>query len=1132
MFTGVSDRVVKGIVDRIFHEMYSSGATIQGMSSLRRLATTRELVKRRLIEAIYSRRDHVGARVECAQCLLEAGHLADARDALEFIALGAHEYHGDRIRAAELLLQIGREEIAREVLLEMADGADELWHQAEAATIVFASDRSKENYNLVEEVLRRQPGTRYDQVFESTLARLLAVGEKNLALPLLRGRVKHDKGAMELSGLGRDQIDACKSIAAFHDRVEAVEALKELFSSEHLSMRGKAEVLEGLADIGAEVEARQMLADMIGEGPAYEGADWFVLELLHRFALDKQLRCVGQYLLHVHLKRGQNYDFVEIVVRMAPHLEKAEVADLIRAKLRDGGEAQLAIALSIVGFRDEAIKLLDVWMKRGEIEEGVAAAKTLCVLGERQKGVRWLNRLVKSSTLDERHRMRAAEALQDANELSAAKKAFLILIGDRTIHTDERCRAARRICEEDDDAADAIWKIIFPELSDSNAQLSDRIALGEMLLDISLPKTEDFEYDDIIDELLEILSNENTSNSNAWNIVIILAEWLEFESIPRALSLADSDQIPIRKKIKGLEAAVRHRPTRFLAQKLVEMAARPEASYQDSISACVFIRGRGEGDRSREILDAIIRDEEVPPAWRLAAVSEKRGFSNAERCVIDELIIVRDGSVSIGVRLETLEKLEGLEPSERVKLLTEVAATVGLTKGERLSIAEAAYRSDASELGSRLAFEVFEEAPHSIYQAVRIAQLFRKEKKNDVVLSLVENIGALPDVVMREVEEWAPLIEAANIWHEVGCVEEARKMLCRVVEFSSWYNVDDVLDALEELFGADAARETTMRVLESKNDEGGEEIGYSIWAWVRLFGKAISRGWTTDMGQLHDVMRSPVVAMRDRISAASALYGNAAHDITRDWKATARGWLEACGDRIELSPGERLALIRELTACGSMGRARAQIERLIEASGLTAEEQCTLAGLLYESGDHGRARQVLDGIADRELARSYLGRSQERMIIHLLGDERLQAIKASRVSDDQDDIVDRLWGAQEAVSKYGDRVGLKLIFDTARDPREYINDRLHAIETLLGLGYRKVPTEILPEILSHPEVDHWWSGELLLNLGDTARALDLFRRAIQSAPRGYRDQIACRLAELQAVSLLEELNRTEGCSVH
>jgi predicted negative regulator of RcsB-dependent stress response len=120
--------------------------------------------------------------------------------------------------------------------------------------------------------------------------------------------------------------------------------------------------------------------------------------------------------------------------------------------------------------------------------------------------------------------------------------------------------------------------------------------------------------------------------------------------------------------------------------------------------------------------------------------------------------------------------------------------------------------------------------------------------------------------------------------------------------------------------------------------------------------------------------------------------------------------------------------------------------------------------------------------------------------------------------------MDRLLDARDMVSGYGDRRALKLIFDAANDEQLDPNDRLQAIDVMRELEYRDIPLKLLPSILVHPEVDDYWAGDVLLGFGKKAEALERFRRAIKSCPRHYRDQIARKLADLQAVTLLEELN--------
>jgi len=155
----------------------------------------------------------------------------------------------------------------------------------------------------------------------------------------------------------------------------------------------------------------------------------------------------------------------------------------------------------------------------------------------------------------------------------------------------------------------------------------------------------------------------------------------------------------------------------------------------------------------------------------------------------------------------------------------------------------------------------------------------------------------------------------------------------------------------------------------------------------------------------------------------------------------------------------------------------------------------------------------------------FLGPWDERVVKDLQGEEHLRHVRALRVFNENEPDIDRLLDARDMVSEYGDRQALQLIFDTAYDEQLDANDRLQAIEVMGELGYRDIPLKLLPDILARSEVDDYWAGDVLLGFGNKAEALERFRKAIKSCPTNYRDQIGRRLADLQAVALLEELNR-------
>ncbi|MER9642563.1 hypothetical protein [Mesorhizobium sp. M0239] len=139
-------------------------------------------------------------------------------------------------------------------------------------------------------------------------------------------------------------------------------------------------------------------------------------------------------------------------------------------------------------------------------------------------------------------------------------------------------------------------------------------------------------------------------------------------------------------------------------------------------------------------------------------------------------------------------------------------------------------------------------------------------------------------------------------------------------------------------------------------------------------------------------------------------------------------------------------------------------------------------------------------------------RAADQEAVEELDDEK----EAAKAFDPQEPIMDRLFDLRDLVLEHGNKLALRIIFDTAKSKQGNPSDRLMAVDVLEELGYRAIPMELLPEILSHPEVDDYWAGELLLRFGDKARALNLFEKAIENCPEGYRDQIARELANLQA----------------
>ncbi len=293
--------------------------------------------------------------------------------------------------------------------------------------------------------------------------------------------------------------------------------------------------------------------------------------------------------------------------------------------------------------------------------------------------------------------------------------------------------------------------------------------------------------------------------------------------------------------------------------------------------------------------------------------------------------------------------------------------------------------------------------------------------------------------------------------------------------------------------------------------------------WRLLFEEFLAKGWTNDLEPLLLIANNTSKFLSDRAEAARLIYRYASDETSKNWKVIAQSVLMELLERKDSSVQERATLIHIANSCGLEIPAKKCVEELASIRDLKVEDRRALAKLLSECGDKKRATEILNQIDEADEKASFLGSWDETVIKELQGEEHLKHVRALRVFNEHEPIIDRLLDARDMVSEYGNRRALQLIFDAAYDDHLDPSDRLQAIEVMYELGYRDIPLKLLPGILAHSEVDDYWAADVLLSFGNKAGALERLRKAISTCPESYRDQIACRLADLQAVALLEEL---------
>jgi hypothetical protein len=500
----VSDVVVGDIVERLIREMFSMGPTTDGCLALTQLARSRELVRSRLYDLATGVRDFAGARLACAECLLQSGHEADGIDALELTATDRSAYCGDRVHAAELLLGRGHREPSVRVLEEIARDGDELWTRADAAALLYEAQKTSENLALLRELLR-EPEDKIERVLEHTLERIMALGEKDLALPILRNRATSTHSSF---GLPRDQIDAASAIARQHDQDEGVSLLLALVDDTQFSLRGRLESLDALSEFlaGSELSAH---LERFAKDPANRlQFDWFGLEMLIRHGLHDDASEIGTSLIEAAQSNDiAPHDIESVIDRIAPFANRAKLADLLRGTLDSSRRPRLATSLAKIGYRPEAVARLRSLLQSDDTDVQLEAAATLCVLGERREGVRTLSRFVRATNAPVDLRFRAAWELERVAEHKKADEAHSFLLRDDSLSIEARCKAAAHFNEDGVHQGQLVWSVLFPLLEDETNSLDDRIRVAAELFHTDDDDGwGDYDEFDVARELFAILS--------------------------------------------------------------------------------------------------------------------------------------------------------------------------------------------------------------------------------------------------------------------------------------------------------------------------------------------------------------------------------------------------------------------------------------------------------------------------------------------------------------------------------------------------------------------------------------------------------------------------------------------------
>lgn len=483
-----------------------------------------------------------------------------------------------------------------------------------------------------------------------------------------------------------------------------------------------------------------------------------------------------------------------------------------------------------------------------------------------------------------------------------------------------------------------------------------------------------------------------------------------------------------------------------------------------------------------------------------------------------------DNGISVGVRVSALSELR-LPADQRISLLGKIAETANLNNWDRLLIVDNAINFGATDFARRLLDDVVADAPLSIAELADIGKAFRAIGDGERASYFLREALRSPDIVITNCGDQQLILEAAESLAQIDSAEHTINFLHRMLRLADTHYLLETLNAIELIAGESEARQAAIGILPNLMREAYDSTETYMGYWRLLFEHFLIKGWSADLSPLLAVASNSSRWLGDRGQAASLIYKYASCDRSVDWRSRAKNILIDLLSARDAPIDELVSLIQIARSCNLESHAIRVFDEMAALTNLKSKDYLALAKLAYELDDRDETRRLLEQIPVEDETEIFLSPWDERIIREIQGNDRLNRIRAARAFDEQAPAIDRLFDARDLALEDGNRRAIQLIFDTARNEQADSNDRLHAIEVLEELGYRQIPIDLLPSVLNDNDIDDFWAGDILLRLGGSKEeALERFRRAIKTCPPEYRDQIASKLADLQAVSLLRELD--------
>ena len=1112
----VSNRDVANVTERLVQTLTSDGPFIWTLTALSRLARERPHVKQRLLGLIYQREDFLSSRVHAAECLMEAGFREDAVRALERLCRDRNTYGPDRVQAAELLLTNGERDVALAALSYEVENGEELWSQMDAACAILSADPSPQARQDVHDLLRYADESG-EEIFGHTLGRLLELSEQDAALlPLLRNLGPKTSG---FDGkVPRDAIEAARQLEK-RKRGDGTRALKDLLTHDTYPLRGKAEIIEALNDLGEGPFARAAMAEALALA-SKESIDWFVLELMLELGMTDEAAALGKASIALGLEKPHLHsDWWDVFQRLQRCCDLDEFAEPLRRMLVANPSVRVASALAKLGHRNEAVEILVEWSVNQNLQQALNAMRGLANLGERNRAIRTAYQLAKTPNASPETRLRAAETLGDIGEHRWSIRAHTALLRDGVMPIKWRCRAASAL-NEADQAIGAIWDALSQYFLDDGNSLTDRLTAAKQLLATREDDWGDYDRYDLLADLWSMLEYPGLSASDRLRLGKMLArQGSGLSDLAPVSSALEEGAAPVGWMLSFLREVSRHTDDAVAEHKALEIIEREDASWRQVIDTCSCMSAPETQLISQTKLRDLAEGPTTPPTWRREA-AEALIKIDPDLGAVALQRFMDDTAISVQERCRALEATRRGEPSlVRAGLLC-LSNGPDLTVWEYLALADSALKFDGADIARRFLDSACQDEPLSVSEAVGLADRYIKIDAHDCAGRLLDDILALPDVVLEATEDTYALLDAARLLNSSDRRGDAVSLLVFMLDGShaSSFETPSIISALAELTTPEVLHQALGRceatLLAALDDDKLEYAG----GWLRTW-SALEEHLKISHEPLWQIARNDRIYLGDRLEACERLQRLESEGNQRTKTIVAEIFeREVSRDHCKI-----LSNAAAFERCGLEAEISTLVERLVEDPALDAPTLRGLAGILYARSETERAQNCLEQARALDPDEMNLGYFHHQLVETIEGKGGLQSALADRLWDDKEELYLRLDHARDLASDPGSRPAMRLILATLYDPGIDVTTRLRALEVLNELEFRAIPRFMIDDLRQDPEANDYWIADFLLRLGRKADALAALEKAIETCPDGYETQISYRLADLRAEDLLTTL---------